>query len=127
MTAVAHCSTKRNRAISLVNQASPRRTSLASEELCARRDLAVVILTEMTIVVVEASVDSHVGKVSSPSHTSKLTIRKLPLSCDNRGIVVFKGASGDGLVPPIVCTGSAALYTVQGSGVSRNSSPVLQR
>lgn len=109
-----------------MSQASPRRTSLTSKELCARSNLAVVVLAETTIIVVETSIDSHVGKVGGSAHTSKLAIRKLPLSCDNRGVIVVKGASGNGLVPSIVCTGSATLNAVHGSVATRNPPGVLQ-
>lgn len=127
MMAVTHCSAKLDRAISRVSQTSPRRTSLASDELCSGSHLAVVVLTESTIVVVETPIDSHVRKVSSPTHASKLAIRKLLLACDNRGVLVVKGASGNSLVPSIVGAGSAALNAVHGSAIAWNCSSVLQR
>lgn len=126
MPAVAHCSSELDRAVSRVSQASSCRASLASEELRSRGNLAIVVLAETTIVEVEASVYGHVGKVCSSAHTSKLAIRKLPLSCNNRGVIIVKGASGNGLVPSIVRTGSAALNAVHGSVVTRNPPGVLQ-
>lgn len=126
MLAGAHCSAELDRAVPCVSHASPCRTSIAPKELCPRSNLTAGILTETAIIVVETSVDSHVGKVSSSTHTSKLAIRKLPLSCDNRGVIVVKSASGNGLVPSIVRTGSAALNAVHGSVVTRNPSGVLQ-
>lgn len=127
MTAVTHCTAKLDGTISRVCQASPCRALLASKELCSRGNLAVVVLTETTIIVVEAPVDSHVGKVSSPTQTRKLAIRKLLLSCDNRGVVVVKGASGNGLIPSIVGAGSSALNAVYGSAIAWNRSSVFQR
>lgn len=122
-----HCSAEFNRTISHVSQPSPRRTSLASGESCSGYYLTIAILAETTIVVVEVSVDSHVREIGSPTHASKLAIRKLSLSCDKRGVIVFKVASGDGGGPSILRTGSAALNVFHGRAVTRNRSVVLQR
>lgn len=60
------------------------------------------------VVVVETSIGSREGKVRRSEHTGKLTIRKLPLSCDKGGVLVFEGAPSNGLVPSVVRTGSIA-------------------
>lgn len=127
MTAVTHCCAELDRAISFVSHPCSCWTSLDSEELCSGGHLAVVVLTKTTIIVVEPPVDSHVGKVSGPTQTRKLAIPKLLLSCDNRGVVVVKGASGNSLIPSIVSAGSAALNAVYGSAIAWNGSSVLQR
>lgn len=125
MTAGTHCSAELDRTTSRVSQASPRRTSLASKELSPRRNLTVMVLTEATIIVVEASMNSHKGKVGSSTQTSKLAIRKLFLSCDKCGVLVFKCTCGNGLVPSIVCARSAGLDAVHHSAVAANRSGVL--
>lgn len=122
-----HCSADFNRAISHVSQASPRRTSPASGKSSSGYYLTIAILAETTIVVVEISVDSHVREVGSPTHASKLAIRKLSLSCNKRGVIVFKFTSGDGDGPCILRTGSATLNIFHGRAVTRNGSMVLQR
>jgi hypothetical protein len=88
--------------------------------------LTVVVLSQTTVVVIKVTVDSHVRQVGSSTHAGKLAIPKFSLSYDNGGVFVFKGASRNGVVPCILCTGSAALNAAHGSAVARNRAAVLQ-